>query len=66
MRMAESAVTGEIEGNEVRAQSEGGGDNDHHSSATTIGITLIALQVAILWAVEAGYWLFCKATGRRY
>jgi hypothetical protein len=31
------------------------------------GLALLALQGVALWlAVEAGYWIYCKATGRSY
>ena len=31
------------------------------------GLALLALQGVALWgAVEGIYWIFCKATGRRY
>ena len=31
------------------------------------GLALLALQGVALWlAVEAGYWIYCKATGRTY
>ena len=31
------------------------------------GLALLALQGVALWlVVEAGYWIYCKATGRTY
>lgn len=38
-----------------------------YTAQVVAGLTFLAVQGIVLWlAIEAGYWLYCKATGKEY
>ena len=38
-----------------------------YAGQVIVGLTILALEGVALWgAVEGIYWIYCKATGRRY